>query len=370
MSVKLRWKKNKDGSKTAYLDIYQKGNRRKKYIDIKIEKNDTDKKDKKIKAEDIRSKYHTQIIDKKFDIVSEDRMNADFLQYYQNFLSNYHRAGIKKYRYAYEKFLVYLKDQGIIKVITKSEDIRKPFSTTDQRLPFSELNFTLINGYKEYLYGPKGKLSGETPYDYFKRFKAILNRAYDERYLLENEANKVKIKKPENTLKKQILTEEELQKLANTPCGNSEVKRAFLFSCFTGMGEKEIRQMTWSEVANGRLNTQRAKNGKKISSKLPATAIQLLGDYGKSTHRIFHLPSNVAVGKNLKNWMKKADIDKHISYYCSRHTFAVMNLRNGANLKTISKLMGHASTVPTNKYLNYLDAEKNKAMENLPILSL
>ena len=124
MSVKLRWKKNKDGSKTAYLDIYQKGKRRKKYIDIKIEKNDTDKKDKKIKAEDIRSKYHTQIIDKKFDIVSEDRMNADFIQYYQNFLFNYHKAGIRKYRYAYEKFLLYLKEQGIIKTIIKSDDIR------------------------------------------------------------------------------------------------------------------------------------------------------------------------------------------------------------------------------------------------------
>ena len=370
MSVSLRWKKNTNGSKTAYLDIYQKGaKRRKKYIGIRIDKSDKKRKEKKELAEAIRTKFHNDVLNKKFDLVSEDKMESDFILYYQNFLVNHKKAGIRKYRYAYEKFLVYLKSKDAKLIITKSTIIR-PYSIINTRLTFNELDISVCQSFKDYLYSSASKLKGETPYDYFKRFKAVVNKAYKERYLIENPSDEVEIKKPENSLKKQILTQEEMQILANTHCGNSEVKRAFLFSCFTGLGVKEIRLLKWADVANDRLNTNRAKNQKKISSKLSTTAKHLLGEKGPSNNRIFTLPSDTSVNKTISNWLKRADIDKHITFYCGRHSFAILNLKNGANLKTISKLMGHASTVPTNKYLNYLDEQKDEAMDNLPELQL
>ena len=79
---------------------------------------------------------------------------------------------------------------------------------------------------KDYLYSKDSGLTGETPYDYFKRFKAIVNRAVSENYLRQNPSNQVTgVKKPRSSLKKQILTEEELQILAMTPCENDEVKK-------------------------------------------------------------------------------------------------------------------------------------------------
>ena len=53
MSVTLRWKKYPNGTLSAYLDIYEQGNRRKKYIDVKIPKNSTQKKELKKKASDM-----------------------------------------------------------------------------------------------------------------------------------------------------------------------------------------------------------------------------------------------------------------------------------------------------------------------------
>jgi len=371
ITVNLRWLKYDSGTQSAYLDIINNGIRKKEFIDIKIKKGDTKKKEKKLKAEAIRTKRHNAIIDKKYELVSEDKLNVDFIQYYQVFLKNYKKAGIKKYRYAYEKFLLFLKEEGLIKkIIATPDNLLQPYSTVDLRLPFKELTKEVCQGYKDYLYGPKSGLTGETPYDYYKRFKALVNRAFEERFLLINVSSLVKLKKPEGNLEKQILTKNELQVLAKTPIGNEEVKRAFLFACFTGLGEKEIRLLTWKEVVDDRLNTKRAKNGIKVSFKLSKTAINLLGKYGPKDQKVFRLPSNVAIAKNLKNWMKRAKIDKHITFYCGRHSFAVMHLREGTNLKTISKLMGHKSTVPTNKYLNYLDADKDKAIENLPDLAL
>lgn len=370
-TVNLRWKKYKSGTESAYLDIWHNGTRRKEFIDIKIKKGEK-KKDKRDTAKKIRTKRHNAIIEKKHDIFSEDRLEVDFIKYYQIFLKNYKKAGIRKYRYAYEKFLLFLKREGNIKKIIATENnLVQPYSTISEkeRFKFKDLTKDICQGYKDYLYGPSG-LKGETPYDYYKRFKAVVNKAYDERYLIENVSSKVKLQKPKSTLEKQILTKEELQILAKTKCGNPEVKRAFLFACFTGLGEKEIKSLVWKEVADGRLNTKRAKNGEKLSSKLPATAIKLLGPVGLKNKKIFTLPSDVAISKNIKNWLKRAKIDKHITFYCGRHSFAVMNLKAGVNLKTISKLMGHTTTVPTNKYLNYLDEEKDKAMDSLPELDI
>jgi integrase/recombinase XerD len=67
----------------------------------------------------------------------------------------------------------------------------------------------------------------------------------------------------------------------------------------------------------------------------------------------------------LKNWIKKAEIEKNISFYCGRHTYAVNLLKNGANLKTVSDAMGHSNTRHTVKYLNYVDSLKDTATSNL-----
>ena len=53
MSVKLRSKKTKEGGQSLYLDIYHKGVRRYQFLDIKITKNDKNRKQKKELAEKI-----------------------------------------------------------------------------------------------------------------------------------------------------------------------------------------------------------------------------------------------------------------------------------------------------------------------------
>ncbi len=50
------------------------------------------------------------------------------------------------------------------------------------------------------------------------------------------------------------------------------------------------------------------------------------------------------------------------------HSFAVLILNNGANLKTAADCMGHESTAHTIKYLNFVENLQDEAINNLPTL--
>ena len=64
---------------------------------------------------------------------------------------------------------------------------------------------------------------------------------------------------------------------------------------------------------------------------------------------IFNLPSYESCCKSVKRWVKRAGIDKHISWHCGRHSFSVNILNNGANIKTVASLLGHSGLKHTEK---------------------
>lgn len=64
--------------------------------------------------------------------------------------------------------------------------------------------------------------------------------------------------------------------------------------------------------------------------------------------------------------MKAAGIDKHITFHCGRHTFAVMMLDLGVDLYTVSKLLGHKSIETTQVYAKILDKNKQSAVDRIP----
>ena len=85
----------------------------------------------------------------------------------------------------------------------------------------------------------------------------------------------------------------------NTPCRYELVKKAFLFSCFTGLRYSD-----------------------------------------------------------MKEWMEAAGITKHITYHCSRHTAATMLLTLGASIYVVSKILGHKSIKMTEIYAKIVDKKK------------
>jgi site-specific recombinase XerD len=68
----------------------------------------------------------------------------------------------------------------------------------------------------------------------------------------------------------------------------------------------------------------------------------------------------------LKKWAVKAGIRKNISWHTARRTFATMALQYGADIYTVSKLLGHSDISQTTKYAKVTDRLRTEAVNALP----
>lgn len=175
-----------------------------------------------------------------------------------------------------------------------------------------------------------------------------------------------KEKPQKNSSIREFLTIEEVKQLMATPCRYDIVKRAFLFSCFTGLRYSDIKSLLWSEIrkaADGRtlfLEHPQVKTRKIVTVPLSEEALKWMPKQQKDKEHVFHQLqiTSTTVEVILGEWMKEAGIEKHITYHCSRHTAATMLLTLGADLYTVSKILGHSSIKMTEVYAKIVDKKK------------
>lgn len=334
------------------MDIHHNGERWREFLKIKILPKDPKRAELKRIIEEKRAQRELEILSEDLGRVPDHIKNKNFFDFAESFLNGYRKKDIRIVAASIKKF---------------REAIGNP------RLKISQVSPAIMKTYMEYLIYDSG-LSGETAHNYFTRFKKVLKEAKIKNYLKEMPTSDLTFKNPnkDDTLRKQVLTEDELQILASTYCGNPEVKKAFLFSCFTSLGLAEIKALKWENIKTGRLETFRAKTGERINNRLSTTALSLIGEKKTDEDYIFNLQkiSTNGVNKAIRYWVGRTKIDKHITFYSGRHTFACLMLLNGANLKTTADAMGHSSTASTLKYLNHISKLQDEAIDNLPSLNL
>ncbi len=348
MSVQLRSRKLKSGEKSLYLDIHHNGERWREFLKIRLSPKDASRNEKKRVAERIRANRELEILSDETGHVPLHLKNQNFYLFAEHYIKNYKFKDVRIVASAVEKFKL---------------------AIDNPRLRISQITPSLMETYKNYLIHNAG-LAGETAHNYFTRFKKVLRSAKIQGYLKVMPTEDIRFSNPnkEDTLRKQVLDGEELQKLANTRCGNLEVKKAFLFACYTSLGFAEIRELTWGNINKSRLIAYRKKTGELINNRLNQTALAILGTPKRKDDFVFNVQgiSVNGLNKTIGYWVKRAEINKHITFYCARHTFACLLLMNGANLKTVADAMGHSSTKSTLKYLNFINKLQDEAIDNLP----
>ena len=163
------------------------------------------------------------------------------------------------------------------------------------------------------------------------------------------------------------LTIEEIRALADTPC-EPRIAYPFLFACFTGLRLSDVRNLKWSDIRNGVIFLRQRKTGEFVQVPVGKNASKFLRD--NDSENVFHdFPScEVWFTQKLKDWVAKAGIKKNVSFHVARHTFATLTLANGADLFTVSKLLGHTKITTTQIYAKVLDEGRKKAVDAIPDL--
>ena len=355
--IRLRTKELADGSKSLYLDIYCNGKRTYEYLKMYLipetNRNARQQNETTMTAANaIRSKRIIELTSGEAGIVNhKDKVYLlDWMKTYEENQKKRGKKGISRIRSV----------TGILK------------EYAGERFTLDRIDLTFCQGYIDYMlttYRPKGKLiAASTRNTYYQIFNGALNAAVRAKRILRNPFNEMdkseKPKMPESV--RSYMTIEEVRALIATPMQNEEVKRAYLFSCFCGLRISDILGLKWKDVFvdNGqyRLAVAMQKTKEPINLPLSNEALKWMPERGDKAvdEHVFELPTTV--NQLIKPWAKAAGISKRFTFHTARHTFATMLLTLGADLYTVSKLLGHTSVKMTQVYAKIVNKKKDDAV--------
>ncbi len=194
--------------------------------------------------------------------------------------------------------------------------------------------------------------------------KTLLNKAVEWGKLPASPAARVK-KFREPSGRERILGPDEARRLLGA--ASPEIRPVLIVALGTGMRRGEILALKWADVdlARGVISITMSKSGKPRQVPMSGTVAAALGAVPKLGEYVFQ---NVETGthiKDVKNGFhaacarakKDPDDEKDpgitgLRFHDLRHTFASRALELGADIMTVSKILGHSSIMMTAKYLH------------------
>lgn len=369
MTIKIRKRKASKGISKLYLDIYNpKSEKTRTSFSLDLEfyvapKNKSERninKESLAAAEKIKAVKLVELAYENNDLGAlniNDASAIDFMDYFEQ-LTN-HRINSANNYGNWDSVLKHL----------------RKFRPTG--IPITKVSPKFLEEFKSYLkYDAKTKsntnLSQNTLYSYFNKVKACLKQAFEEDLILKNPASQVKGFK-EGESQREFLTLEELQSVAKAECDIPQLKKAFIFSCLTGMRWSDINNLTWRDFQYSENNgynfvrfTQQ-KTGNVETLPISEQARELMGEEGEKEDRVFKgLKYSAWHNVKLQQWVMRAGISKTITFHCARHTYATLQLTEGTDIYTVSKMLGHRELKTTQVYAKIIDQKKVEATHAIP----
>ena len=359
--VTLRERPIRNGRISLYLDYYPPVRHpvtmnltRREYLGIYlIEKpwNDVTRaynEEMREKAEAIRCMRQTSVINDEFGFLDRNKLKEDALAFFKKYAN---KKG-DKYLFVYAHFKKYVKG----------------------KCTFGDLTIELCKKFSEYLETanqlkydiPLGKNSAAS---YWSHFRAMLKQAYLEKHLRDNLNDYLESMDTEE-VHKEFLTQEELKRLAETPCRFDVLKRAALLSCLTGLRISDILALTWDNIMMApdlgyciRLRT--IKTGTEALLPISDEALELCGP--RSYGIVFKGLTRSMTQAPLKRWVLEAGIYKHITFHCFRHTYATLQIAAGTDIYTVSKMLTHKNVATTQIYADLVSQKKRDTVDRIKL---
>lgn len=380
--IKLRFKQLKDGNQSIYLDCYVNGIREYKFLNLYLRPDNSREnkmwnKEQLRLANTIKAQYIIDIQNGEFGFKDRNRTRKlSFLTYCEDMAAEYEANG-----------------QTSCAVLMRSA-VKRMTAYKGKNITFNHIDKEFLIGFIEYLNSDirdfdkesKDKKRKPKPLSevykeaLFARIMVALNKAERDGIIVKNPGKDIdrKLKPHAEQKSRCYLTLDEIQKIIDTEYKpDNDIKPAFLFCCFSGLRYSDVQKLTWGEITvspegYAQIETNMQKTGKDITIPLSDNALKWLPERTDQTSasRIFYkLPDQVTnADVRLRTIIKKAGITKHVTFHVARHTFATLTLTYGADLYTVSKLLGHSNIRTTQIYAKIVDESKRKAVNLIPKL--
>ena len=284
------------------------------------------------KAVILRNQRYEAIFNENNGFFDKTKMKGDFLAYFKGLAD---RKNIK-WQHVYKHFQRFV----------------------NGKCTFEEVDVDLCRKFMEYLLdAPQSihtnqKLHINSAAGYWSTFRAVLHTAYRDRKIKENPNGFLDRIECIPTIREH-LSQEELIRLAETPCEEEVLKKAFLFACLTGLRKSDIRQLTWQQIqpyTNGRMfvTTRMQKTKERVHNPISDEAYGLLGERGEGL--IFEDFKDKMLQGPLQRWLTAAGITKKITFHCTRHSFGSLHVEMGTDMAVIQAYLGHKNITTTQIY--------------------
>lgn len=276
-----------------------------------------------------------------------DRLNISPLEWFETTIREDYNtsAGTKR---------KYMDDLNALKLFVEETHIR--LNT------FSNLNYTFIKKYEEYLMN-KGRAI-TTIINRMRALFSLISNAERQGLINPVETGISRYKMPRNKEEgSQIyLTDDELERMRRlTLEGNEEkVRDIFILQCQLGQRYSDIMNLENAIVTHKDIQLIQEKTGKKVTIPLNQVAKQILSKYGGIIPSISIEYANALIKKigekadinediivpvrtGGKVSSKKVDKYSLISTHTARRTFVTSSLKKGLSPSIIMKITGHTS---------------------------
>jgi integrase/recombinase XerD len=268
---------------------------------------------------------------------------------------NYSEATVNNRELYLGYFLVWAAERGL----TQPKSITKPILERYQR---SLYHLRKANGEPITFRGQHARL---VPIRAFFKWLARQN------YLLYNPASELELPRLEQRLPKHVLTKTEVEQVLQQPDASEAMglrDRAILETFYsTGMRRSELMHLSLFDLdrERGTIMIRQGKGKKDRMIPIGERAVRWIDRYlntvrpelaiGRGNTTLFLTSTGEAFTPNrltqlVRDYVNAADLGKSGSCHLFRHTMATLMLENGADIRYIQAMLGHAELSTTQIY--------------------
>lgn len=344
--VSIRYKEKTNGMKSVYLQFYP-GIRNSKgeivkyeFLNLEVYSNPKTKDQRLFNktieeiSESIRCQRYIQIVRRDYNFLGKDNLDGNFLEYFHR-NADFHGPKFEAARLHFEEFC-------------------------GHSCKFKDLSPSLCEKYRFYILHDKHlancdkSIKHNTASSYFNVFLNIVKLAFKDNIIPDDYTKDVRPIKWNHDINKDYLTVEEIQLLEQMKYDkHPQLPQACLFSIYTGLRRSDILDLKWEHfVRRGNhvyIEKKIVKTEMFVRLPLSRDALRIIGKRKKEGTVFTELTISI-LNIHVKRWLELANIRKHITFHCFRHTYAMMLTEKGISTNIISSLLCHKKLSSTQVY--------------------